>query len=604
MCGIAGFVSFSGPRPEDWMGRLGRRMTDALQHRGPDSDGVYVSADRTVMLASVRLAVRDLSPAGHQPMRSPDGQVALVYNGELYRNRGAASAGWPAASTCDTEQFLMAVHGAADPGPALSGLDGMFAAAWHDLRTGQVVLARDHFGIKPLVWTVTDEGVLFASEVPALFATGLVRPQLDPVEFLHRSYVRMEAADDATWFAGIRTLEPARLLAIGGGRLRQECYWTPRVAEEPVDAERVGAAFRDAVAIRRPADVPMAALVSGGVDSSAIFAALRQSGSDVAPYVARYQGSGARQNEDLPYAVEVARAWAGEPTYCEVRVDDLPELTGQVVGHLHRPFLHGAELAMYRTYQQIAADGRVVVFSGHGSDEQWGYQDGGYFPLVGLGRAADLHGSHFLRHQFYRQERPGWHLMLDRLTDRLGVDEAAITDLVWERTFAPYRGLPTLDPIKRGRYHLLRRFLVYVNGMVDACSAAFSLEDRPVFQDVGLADLAFGMPEYRKNRDGPTDVKPLLKAALAGLVPDSVIHRPKRGFPAPDDPRFAGELQELIRDAGVPFDAAISPRELAGLGIGELLYLYSTQIWLRKFSGWTRPRPPDRAGIQVGAGRP
>jgi asparagine synthase (glutamine-hydrolysing) len=598
MCGIAGFVSFTGPRPADWLDPLGRRMTAALAHRGPDSDGVYVSADGTVMLAGTRLAVRDLSPAGEQPMTSPDGHVTLVYNGELYRDRGPARPGWPPRSRCDTERFLMAVHGAPSPGPALSTMDGMFGAAWHDRRSGEVTIARDHFGVKPLVWTVVPEGLLFASEAPALFATGLVVPRLDPLGFVHRSYVRMEAADAGGWFAGIRSLEPASLLTVAGGRVRQQCYWTPRVAEDPVDAEQVAEVFRTAVAIRRPADVPMAALVSGGVDSSAIFAALRLAGAEVTPYVARYQGTGARQNEDLPYAREVARRWFGEPTYCQVRVDDLPALTGEVVGHLHRPFLHGAEMAMYRTYQQVAADGRVVVFSGHGSDEQWGYQDGHYFPIVALDRPADLHGADFLRRRFYRHERPGWHRMLDRLAAPLGVGEDEITELVWERTFAPYRSLSTVDPIKRGRYQLLRRFLVYVNGMVDACSAAFSLEDRPVFQDVGLADLAFGMPEHRKNRDGPTDVKPLLKAALADLVPDRVTHRPKRGFPAPDDPRFAAQLRELVAGAGLPFDADFPAAELAGLGVGELMYLYSTRVWLDRFAGWTAPAP-DRATAGV-----
>jgi asparagine synthase (glutamine-hydrolysing) len=594
VCGIAGFVSFTGPRPADWLERLGRRMTAALAHRGPDSDGVHVSADGTVLLAGTRLAVRDLSPAGRQPMTSPDGLVTLVYNGELYRDRSGRPAGWPARSRCDTERFLMAVHGAPRPGPALAALDAMFGAAWHDRRTGRVVIARDHFGVKPLVWTVVPEGLLFASEVPALFATGLVAPRLDPLAFLHRSYVRMEAADAGSWFAGIRTLEPATLLTVEpGGGISTECYWTPRVAEEPAGPEQVAAAFRAAVRIRRPADVPMAALVSGGVDSSAIFAALRLDGADVTPYVARYQGAGPRQNEDLPYAVEVARRWSGEPRYCEVAVRDLPGLTGDVVGHLHRPFLHGAELAMYRTYERVAADGRVVVFSGHGSDEQWGYQDGGYFPIVGLATPPDRHGADFLRHRFYRAERPGWHRMLDRLAGRLGVGEAEVTELVWESTFAPYRSLDTLDPVKRGRYHLLRRFLVYVNGMVDACSAAFSLEDRPVFQDVGLADLAFGMPEHRK-RDGPTEVKPLLKAALADLVPDRVTYRDKRGFPAPDDPRFAAELRALVGAAGAPFDAGFTTAELARLGVGELLFLYSTRVWLDHFAGWTHPAP-DRA---------
>jgi asparagine synthase (glutamine-hydrolysing) len=588
MCGIAGFVSFGDSRDARWLTRLGERMATVLRHRGPDDSGVYVSPDRTVMLAGVRLAVRDLSSAGHQPMQSPDGLVTLVYNGELYRNRGRAPAGWPRRSHCDTEEFLQVVHQSADDiGSSLAALDSMFAAAWHDQRTGRVVLARDHFGIKPLVWALVDGGLVFASEAPALFATGLVHPAVDPLEFIHHAYVRMDSADDRTWFNGVFAVEPAHLLVIEGANVREHRYWSPNVDERPVDVEELTDAFHQAVAIRRPADVPMATVVSGGVDSSAIFAALSELGCDTAPYVVRYQGGGESQNEDLPYAMEVSRSQGREPTVCDIRVDDLTALTENVVRHVHRPFLHGAELALYRTYQHIAADGRVVVFSGHGADEMWGYQDGRYFPIVDPRRPPDTHSEYYLRNRLYREERPAWHRMLDRMSERLGVKEHEVAELVWNRTFAPYRDLDTLDPIKRGRYQLMRRFMVYVNGMVDGCSAAFALEDRPVFQDARLADLAFGMPEYVKNREGLTDVKPFLKAALGGLLPANVVARPKKGFPEPDDPRFRAELSSLIHRDGLPFDLELTDAELDGFGIGELLFLYSTRVWLRQLDEWT-----------------
>ena len=594
MCGIAGFVSLDGPRDPDRLARLGARMTTALRHRGPDGHGVHVSADGRVMLGATRLAVRDLSGAGDQPMRSPDGHVTLVYNGELYRDRNATSRPpWPLRSRCDTEEFLRVVHERGESG--LSGLDGMFAAAWHDRRDGRVVLARDHFGVKPLVWTRVDGGLLFASEISALLASGLPVPDVDPLTFLHRAHVRMDAVDEETWISGIHALQPAHVLVVDGASVRQHRFWAPRPAEEPVPVERLAEAFREAVSIRRPSDVPMAAVVSGGVDSSAVFGALRRLDCDVTPYVVRYEGADPGQNEDVPYALEVARAAGREPVVCDIRVDDVADLTARVAPHLQRPFLHGAELALFRTYERIAADRRTVVFSGHGSDELWGYQEGRYFPIADPARPPDTHSEYYLKNRLYRDERPVWHRMLDELGAQLGVREQDVTELVWERTLAPYRELRSLDPHKRGRHHLMRRFLVYVNEMVDACSSAFSLEDRPSFQDVTLAELAFGMPEYVKNREGPGRTKPFLKQALRDLVPASVLSRPKKGFPAPGDTAFRDRLADLVRDTGLPYDLRLSPELLGDLGTGELMFLYSAQVWFRQI----QVRPPDPEPIRV-----
>ncbi|MFL6130814.1 MAG: asparagine synthetase B family protein [Mycobacteriales bacterium] len=586
MCGVAGFVSLTGPRDRAGLTRLGRTMTGVLGHRGPDDRGVHVSGDGRVMLANTRLAVRDLSAAGHQPMASPDGAVVLAYNGELYRNRGAPRSRWPARSGSDTEVLVQVLHAASDPAGSLAALDGMFAAAWHDTRTGRVVLARDHFGVKPLVYAVVDGGVLFASEPVALFASGLLAPAFDATTFLAKAYVRMDAADDRTWFAGVRVLPPAHLLVLdpdtgaGAGAVRPRPYWTPAVADEPVTPEQVRAAFDEAVRLRLPSDVPQAALVSGGFDSSAGFGALCRLGGQVRPYVVRYEGPGVGQNDDLPYAQQAVRFWGREPVLCDVRVRDLPGLVDRVVTRLGRPLLHGAELAMHCSYQRVLDEGGTVVYSGHGADELWGYQDGRYFPIVAPDFRPDMHSPYYLRHLLYRQERPGWHRMLDRLAAALGVPDDEITERVWSVTLAAYRELDTLDPHKRGRYHLMRRFLVYVNDMVDGLSSGFSLEDRPLFQDVQLAELAFGMPEYVKNREGPTDFKPFLKQALRDLVPESVLTRPKQGFPAPDDPAYRDRLRALVIGAGLPGGLALSAGELAELGIGELMFLYSTRRWL------------------------
>jgi asparagine synthase (glutamine-hydrolysing) len=580
MCGIAGFVSLSGPRDPAHLTELGEKMNAVLAHRGPDDSGVYVSADGRVMLANTRLAVRDLSSAGHQPMASPDGAVVLTYNGELYRNRGAPRTDWPQRGASDTEELLQVLHAATDAAGSLAELDGMFAVAWYDTRTGEVVLARDQFGVKPLVYALVDGGLLFASETSALFATGLVRPVLDPLTFLAKAYVRMDAADDRTWFRDVRVLPAAHLLMLGEGVPAPRQYWRPPVADDPLRPEELREAFLEAVRLRLPSDVPQAALVSGGLDSSAGFGALCRMGGDVRPYIVRYEGEGLGQNDDVPYALEVARFWDREPVICDVRVDHLPGLIDRVVTRLGRPLLHGAELAMHASYQRVVEEGVTVVYSGHGADELWGYQDGRYFPIVAPDFRPDMHSPWYLRHLLYRQERPLWHRMLDRLAAQLAVADDDITEQVWGRTLAAYRELDTLDPHKRGRYHLMRRFLVYVDEMVDGLSAGFSLEDRPLFQDVRLAELAFGMPEYVKNRQGPTDFKPFLKLALSDLVPKSVLLRPKKGFPAPDDAAYLDRLRAMVAETGLPLGLRLDPGELAELGIGELMFLYSTRRWI------------------------
>jgi asparagine synthase (glutamine-hydrolysing) len=127
----------------------------------------------------------------------------------------------------------------------------------------------------------------------------------------------------------------------------------------------------------------------------------------------------------------------------------------------------------------------------------------------------------------------------------------------------------------------MRRFLVYVNEMVDATSAAFALEDRPAFQDVTLATMAFSMPEYIKNRDGPSDFKPFLKKALRGLVPDEVLLRRKKGFPAPDDSSYARRLRALLQSEDLIFGLNAETIGLDTLGISELIFLWSTLRWCK-----------------------
>ncbi|MFD9794360.1 asparagine synthetase B family protein [Streptomyces sp. NPDC059070] len=583
MCGIAGFISLDGPRERPWLAALGATLTGALHHRGERAAAPWVAPDATVMLACVRLAVRDRSAAGDQPMTSPDGRTTLVSNGEVYASRAPRPEPWPRRTHCDTEFALQQLAGTAEPAPVLAALDGMFALAWHDGATATTTLARDHFGIKPLVYCEVAGGVLFASEPAALLATGLIAPEVDPAEFVLRSWVRMDAADERTWLRGVRALRPAEYLVAGGGRVRTGRYWRPEPGDEPVAAEEIRAAFDRAVDLRSVADVERAAVLSGGVDSSAVFAALHARGVVPRPYVVRYEEGAGGSDSDVTHARLVAARHGVALTEVDLDRRDAVKLVPEVAGRLNRPLLHGAELAMYQLYERIAAEGQVVVYSGHGADEMWGYQDGGYFPVVAPDAPAHLHGRHYLTHRLYPDERPLWGELVTWLAGELSVDMAGVREQVWERVLDEYRALDTLDPVKRGRHHLMRRFLVYVNDMVDLTSAAYTLEDRPVFQDVTLAELAFRCPEHLKSTGEPGSHKDLLKEALGGLLPPSVVRRRKQGFPSPADPSYRAALRTLADEQGMPFGLPEPPAPLRdALGTGELMYLASASAWLTR----------------------
>jgi asparagine synthase (glutamine-hydrolysing) len=256
-----------------------------------------------------------------------------------------------------------------------------------------------------------------------------------------------------------------------------------------------------------------------------------------------------------------------------------------VVARVHRPFVHGVELALHETYRRMAADGRGIAFSGQASDVCWGDQDGSDFPILDLRGPVDIHSEFYLKNRLYRTERPLWHVMLDRIMQHLGVRESEVTERIWERTFALYRGFSGVDPHKRARFHILGRFSVYVNEMIEALSSGFGIVERTPFQDVELIDLSFRLPEFVKNHHGISEMKPFLKLALAEIVPREIVDRPKQGFPPPDDSRFVARLRELVTGAGLPFDAEFPPEDFQRLGAGELLYLYSAQHWLRHNAG-------------------
>jgi asparagine synthase (glutamine-hydrolysing) len=377
MCGIAGIF---GEANED----LARAFCRILEHRGPDDEGFFVSATGPVTLANRRLAILDLSPAGHQPMLSPDGRYVLTYNGELYNfsELGAeiTARGHRFRSRCDTEVLLevLARRGAA----ALPELNGMFAFALWDSRERTGLLARDPFGVKPLYYAALPGGrLIFASEIKALLLHPEMAPGLDPAA-LQDYLAFLWTPDPKTLLSGVFKLPPGHLLEWKDGRHSVRRYWElPEPAAPPTRDDREAAEalrmhLRRAVQRQRVSDVPVGLFLSGGLDSSALLAemALGAGAADIRCYTASFPAEDNAYDQftdDLPYARRVARHFGVRLTEFEIRAE-VAELLPRLLGYLEEPLGDPAVINTYLISRQARQDGAIVLLSGQGADELLG----------------------------------------------------------------------------------------------------------------------------------------------------------------------------------------------------------------------------------------
>jgi len=281
MCGIAGTW---GLRAD---GAL-EAMVNSLDHRGPDDRGSY--RDEVVALGMTRLAILDLSPAGHQPMGNQDGTVQIIYNGETYNflqeRLLLERTGHAFHSSSDTEVLLRMYEVYGDA--FVQRLRGMFALAIYDRRAGpgreRLLLARDHLGIKPLLYTETSSGLVFASEMKALLASGLVAPEIDP-EALRQLLTFGSVRQPRTMLKGVQMLLPAHWLVAQESGIRIERYWSlsadrrPDLKSRPYEelVDELSATLQETVRLQMISDVPLGAFLSGGIDSSVLVALMARS---------------------------------------------------------------------------------------------------------------------------------------------------------------------------------------------------------------------------------------------------------------------------------------------------------------------------------------
>ena len=365
MCGISGIVHLGDRKPVDASAL--KRMCDTLAHRGPDDEGFYIKGN--VGLSIRRLSIIDLA-TGHQPISNEDGNVWIVFNGEIYNfaalRDDLRGKGHEFVTNTDTETI---VHAYEEYGvDCVKRLNGMFAYAIWDEREQRLVLTRDRIGIKPLYYYLDERVLVFGSELKALLANPSVPRDLDHEAldaFLTFEYIPAPLSI----FKGIRKLPPGHTLVLKNGEARIEQYWEvsqgPSSGDENELSERLYDLVKDAVRMRLVSDVPLGAFLSGGVDSSAIVCAMSELMDR--PVQTFSIGFDDPSYNELGYARKVADHF-GTDHHEEVIRPDVVDLVEGLVGYLDEPM---ADVSIFPTYlvSRLARRDVTVVLSGDGGDE-------------------------------------------------------------------------------------------------------------------------------------------------------------------------------------------------------------------------------------------
>lgn len=566
MCGIVGIRRLEGGSVD---AALLASMTERLAHRGPDDAGSWFSEDGTVGFGHRRLSVIDLGGSA-QPMASSDGRFHLVFNGEIFNYRELRKAlDYPFRTSGDTETVLAAFAAA---GPAAArDLRGQFAFAVHDSSDGSLWLVRDRLGVLPLYYAVDAGRVIFGSEIKALLpAMRSVSVDEGSVEtyLAHRA-----VAAPATLFRGVRKVLPGHWVHVGpDGTVTSSRYWAlPEADRSPVDpataVAQVDEALRDAVDLALVADVPVGALLSGGVDSSlivALVARARGGGSSVDTFSA---GFGDPRFDELPFARQVSGLLGTHHHEVVVGPEDFVELWPSLTWHRDAPISEPADVAVFRL-AQLARESVKVIISGEGSDELFaGYPKYRAEPWVARAHAAPP------------ALRRAVATAADRaLSGRLDRPRAVLRALAasdeWERRrawFAPFdelgrdallrSGATGLDGDPDGGEAGGRSAAEVIDRMLrsdvrvwlpdnllergDRMSMAAGVELRPPFLDHRLVELAFSLPSGVKLRRGTT--KWVVKEVARRYLPPEIVDRRKVGFRVPLDAWFRTGLREEAR---------------------------------------------------------
>jgi len=583
MCGIFGIFATE-------LGQLDLRSTTQqaglkLSHRGPDDRGLFVSSVGRCALAHTRLSILDLSPAGHQPMSTPDGRYWITFNGEIYNYKELRQelerSGETFSSYSDTEVILRLYARAGSD--SLHRLRGMFAFAIWDVRQQKLFIARDRLGIKPLYYYADDKKLIFASEVRAILATELVPRQIDPIA-LTEYLAYQSVPSPRTLINGIKAMPPGTWMLIDAtGAIKESKYWDllqdfsteAQTASKSAILRRTSELLHEATELHLISDVPLGVFLSGGIDSSALVGLI----SDLGYTPRTFSVVFAETNYDESvFARQIATRFKTEHTEIHLTEGAMLKQLPDALAAMDQPT--GDGINTYVVSQAVKAAGVTVALSGLGGDEVFvGYPSFlrlekaiKYLrPLKRLPTPARNLAAHVV------ELAGGGSIKAAKIASMIGSDGSLASlypvarqvlssskrrrllsrrwkqfDQDWRDPYEyllrnAYQGVSAAGLFARISYAESRTYMhdVLLHD-TDQMSMAHALEVRVPLLDHKLIEYVIGAPDAYKRPNGVP--KSLLVESLGDLLPPDVVHRPKQGFTLPFADWMRGDLRKFCEE--------------------------------------------------------
>jgi asparagine synthase (glutamine-hydrolysing) len=630
MCAICGIVNFDHAEPVD--GAVIKRMTESVIHRGPDDDGFFVEGP--VGLGFRRLSIIGLSD-GHQPIFNEDDSAAIICNGEIYNYRDLSAelsaAGHTFRTRSDIETILHAYEQYGDE--CVERLRGMFAFAIWDRRKRRLLLARDRLGIKPLYYYSDGHVLAFASEIKSLLEIPSVPRDVD-LDALDQYLSLRYVPGPRTMFKNVFRLQPGHTLVVDGTGVRIRKYWDIHYPDDKTDSqeamvERFRSLLDESVRLHLASEVPLGVFLSGGLDSSAILAMMgKMERGRIKTFSVGYEmpSKGEEDVSEFEFARLAAKTFDSDHHEYHLTAKEFEEGIPNLIWHLDEPMADPSCIPLH-FISKLAREHITVVLSGEGADEILaGY---GIYPrmlalermnqrLPALERLAPwaerITPSEVLRQYVRMSGQP----LKDRYrgvcrgfrpeTKRqlIGEDRSKRSNRHVGDIFGEYfKTVESTSPLNRMLYVDSKMWLpddLLVKA--DKMTMANRLELRVPFLDHKLVEFAAALPDHAKLTDGRG--KALLRKAMRGILPDTIIDRPKKGFPVPLASWLRGPMRGFTRDhllakesaCGRHFDRGAVERIVKEHEGGrkdrseELWTLLVLEVWNRTFiensSRWSR----------------
>ena len=590
-----------------------RRMLKALHPRGPDDSGFLVLPDG--ILGHTRLAIVDLT-GGHQPMSSALERHHIVFNGEIYgyKDLRPSFGDFPYRTSSDTEVILAAYarHGMA----TAQHLPGMFAFAIWDETRHRLLCARDRFGEKPFYFAMPQPGVIvFASELKAILASGLVTPEVDPCAvayYLKRHYVH-------PWksiYRNVHALPPAHCLSWDGARVERRRYWiVPSSSNETLTLDSAAEVLREkmraAVESQLIADVEVGAFLSGGLDSTTIVGLAAESSKQLRTFCADFEG----QASEAPFARLAAERYGTDHVELRVGSFSLPEVLTTLAGIYDEPFADNSNVPTYLIAQRarehvkvvLTGDGGDELFGGYGwyralcwaernpSPSWWRWMTARLLARTALTMGLPI-GSRLEERNIgigmMRRERTVIAAHVDQMgfcsdvdLQQLGLGDCAAEIRGWDESLIQGDGVSGAMNFDVQGY-----MAGDILTKVDRASMANGLELRAPFLDVKLGEFALSLPAQLRVTSG--EDKRVLRAAFADSWPDAIRRRGKHGFGAPvnlwlDSPALSGLVQSALWDSDAPVNDVVDPvalrRRYEDGGALERWAVFALGLWAQRW---------------------